>query len=232
MKKDSIRKFYAVMVNMDAATSQKKHLSCRVSKVNMKKNTIRKFYAVMVNMDAATKGLAAFVDRYKEPDGFSPLCFSQGIQIGHLPKELKLQIDMKMLKNMDFDAVVTCYTWRIISRRLAKALMDVIESDDVELVPIPLYDQKGEKVIRDDFYVINALKTFDRSIVSSRSRALKRGFILDPILIEKNIPENAHIFRIKDDLCADILVIDNVVRKVLFKQPHDGLRFCPIETEY
>ena len=76
------------------------------------------------------------------------------------------------------------------------------------------------------------IKTFGRSIISSKSVALKSGFILDIILIEKNIPKNVHIFRIKAEQCANKLVVDNVVRKALCSQPHDGLSFIPIETEY
>jgi len=192
----------------------------------------RKFYTLYDDMVATTRGTAAFVDDYVLPDDFFTIHLHQGIKIDHFPAECKLMIETEPLKKMDFDVAVNGMSWIIISKRLAETLKEVLYPNDVELLPILLYDQKGEKVIRDDFYVINALKTFGRSIISSKSVALKSGFILDTILIEKNIPKNVHIFRIKAEQCANKLVVDNVVRKALCSQPHDGLSFIPIETEY
>ncbi len=205
----------------------------------MKRSIKRKYYSLSDNSEATYQGIAAFLDDWDiDLKNFSTTELWEGKKIGNLPAGSKLMIETKRLKNLDFDVVVNGMSWSIISKRLADALMSVIDPSDVELLPVLIYDQKGEKVMRDDFYVINALKTFDRSVVSSRSVAeeddgsMFANFIIDPILINKNIPENVHIFRLKAEKCANMLVVDNVVRNALRSQPHGGLHFFPIETEY
>ncbi len=205
----------------------------------MKRSIKRKYYGLFNNMDATYQGKAPFVDDWVvDLEKFSTTDLWQGKKIGNLPVGSKLMIETKRLKNLDFDVVVNGMTWSIISRRLANALMSVIDPSDVELLPVLIYDQKGEKVMRDDFYIINPLKVFGRSIISSRSVAREddgsifANFIIDPILINKNIPENVHIFQINAEKCGKKLVVDNIVRNTLRSQPHDGLSFIPIEAEY
>lgn len=138
----------------------------------MKRCIKRKYYSLSDNSESTYQGIAAFLDDWDiDLKNFSTTELWEGKKIGNLPAGSKLMIETKRLKNLDFDVVVNGMSWSIISKRLADALMSVIDPSDVELLPVLIYDQKGEKVMRDDFYVINALKTFDRSVVSSRSVA-------------------------------------------------------------
>ena len=165
------------------------------------------------------------------PSGFDDSVLNEGRRLGSLPSGIKLMIKRGKKDHLDFDVVVNCLTWIILSDRLAHALKKVAFSD-IELLPVAIRGMRRE-ILRPDFCVVNVLRILDAMSESKTLRSrVKMGTnhpVIKLALIGRKVPTEVHVFRVSG--CVFDFLVDDVAMRALGEQPHDGLAFIPVEQE-
>jgi hypothetical protein len=164
--------------------------------------------------------------------GFDDRVLDEGRRLGKLPPGIVLTVARRAGDPVDFDVVVNCLTWIILSNRLAGALR-IAAPNDIELLPVEIRGLGGE-ILRSDFCVVNVLHMLDvvseeKSIRSHVKWASGRYPIIKLAVIARKVPPNVHVFRVKERP-SDFL-LDDVSKRALSKEPHDGLAFIPVGQE-
>ncbi len=159
--------------------------------------------------------------------GFSTLTLSEGRQLGLLPSGVKLIVERSLSDDLDFDVVVNGNGWKIVSNRLGSALKEVAPHD-IELLPVGITGRNGE-TLRPDFRVINVLQMLKAISEKKTVRSRDKKSVFKLAVKASEVPPDVHVFRVKEWPWA--LLIDDVAKRVLTKEPHDGLVFIPVEQE-
>jgi hypothetical protein len=154
-----------------------------------------------------------------------------GARLGAFPPGIRLYVARLACDPLDFDVVVNPLDWKIVSNRLGSALKEAAP-DDVELLPVEIRGM-DEKVLRSDFCVINALQMIDGISEKKSLRAPSKLGSIYPVLklavIAAKVPVSVHVFRLIG--WPYEFLIDDVARRALKSEPHDGLAFIPIDQE-
>ncbi len=159
--------------------------------------------------------------------GFSTLTLSRGTPLGSLPLGVELIVDRSSTDKLDFDVLVNGDGWKIVSHRLGGALK-AVAPDDIQLLPMQIKGLDGE-VLRADFCVINVLQMLDAISEKKTVRSRDKSSVLKLAVKGTKVPRNVHVFRVKEWPWA--FLIDDVGKRALCSEPHDGLAFIPVEQE-
>ena len=159
--------------------------------------------------------------------GFSTLTLCEGRQLGSLPPRVELVVNRRSTEKLDFDVVVSGDGWRIVSSRLGSALKEAAPYD-IELLPVTITGMDGE-ILRSDFCVINILQMLEAISERKTVRSRDKTSVLRLALVTHKVPVGVHVFRVKEWPWE--FLIDDVAKRSICKQPHDGLAFIPVEQE-
>lgn len=159
--------------------------------------------------------------------GFDYQVLDVGRRIGALPKGITLTVDRSVNDSLDFDVVVNSLGWKIVSNQLGNALKEVA-GNDIELLPVKIFGRDG-KALRSDFCVINVLQTLEAISENKTVRSRDKSSVLKLALMESKVSPDVHVFRVKEWRWP--ILIDDVAKRALNKEPHDGLAFTPVERE-
>lgn len=168
-----------------------------------------------------------FAKAGKPMPGFDHLILCEGRRIAELPSGITLTVNRCKMDPLNFDVVVNPLGWRILSNRLGHALRETAPND-VELLPVTISGLEGE-IIRADFCVVNILQMLDAISETKTVRSRDKKSVLKLAVIESKVPLDVHAFRVKEWRWA--FLVDDVAKRALSRQPHDGLVFIPVEKE-
>ncbi len=163
----------------------------------------------------------------KPAPGFDYQILNEGRRIGTLPDGIVLKVNRSATDSLDFDVVVNSLGWVIVSDRLGSALKEAAPND-IELLPVAISGMNGE-TLRSDFCLVNVLQMLEAISENRTVRSRDKKSVFKLAVVANNVPADVHVFRVKEWPWA--LLIDDVAKRALRKQPHDGLAFTALEQE-
>jgi hypothetical protein len=163
----------------------------------------------------------------KPAPGFDYQILDEGRRIGALPDGIVLKVNRRATDSQDFDVVVNSLGWIIVSNRLGSALKEAAPND-IELLPVAIAGMNGEK-LRSDFCVVNVLQMLEAISENKTVRSRDKKSIFKLAVVASKVPAGVHVFRVKEWPWS--LLIDDVAKRALSKQPHDGLALTAVEQE-
>ncbi len=159
---------------------------------------MKKFYKIIYDEDVRKKQVV--VTDY-EINGFNLTLLWQGAVIDEiLPRYIELYTNSGKPVNPDY--LVNPLSWPICSERLI-ALLQGRSSKYLQLFDAPIFDYKTKKPIS-GYKVVNVVRLipcldFDKSVISFSDDGKDIISVISPIYLERQIPNDAHIFRVTKD---------------------------------
>ena len=124
---------------------------------------------------------------------------------GALPSNIRLYVNVSKPVAPDF--LANPISWPICSERLVRVLQQ--RSSDLQLFDAPLFDNKTNRRVT-GYSIVNVTKLvscldFEKSNISYADDSDEIISVIDSVFIEGKIPEDAHIFRVAEDVYSVVI---------------------------
>ena len=165
---------------------------------------MKKFYKVIYDEDIKRKQIV--VEDY-DTGSFNMTTFWHGVTYNSfIPSDVRLYLNSK--KPVAPDYLANPISWPICSERLVNIFQERA-SKYIQTFDAPLFDYQTKKPLT-GYQVVNITRLiscldFSKSNISFSDDGKEIVSVIDPVYVESKLPQDAHIFRVVEDLYSVVI---------------------------